>query len=38
MMYRVEFSPDNNVASGVFVLKFILNNEKVITKQLILAR
>jgi hypothetical protein len=36
--YRFEFTPEAGLASGTFIVKFTMDNNNVITKQLILAK
>jgi hypothetical protein len=36
--YRFEFTPEAGFTSGTFIVKFIMNNNEVITKPLILAK
>ncbi len=38
LRYRFEFTPEEGLASGTFIVKFIMDNNNVITKQLILAK
>jgi len=36
--YRFEFTPEAGKASGTYIVKFIVDNENVITRQLILTK